>query len=528
MIKEWLEHTAGEELIIQSLNQPKHKPVVLKNKEHYFSSQNAFLFEYFGHKFVAANLCDLRDIFHTEALKSTLKEYKFYLFDNEPITFDHFFVDANLQRFYAELIERNSGLTFRCDEFNRDARELASFAIFEYRGARPFYSLLQFTNQVYSLAPGNELHLITNAFALSFKALFAKAVHKTICATLPKHGVYLLDFKGYPEIEGSLVYKNTYPLPVGIVVPGIFHKNKHREYVTIAYSLAQFFKAFKDSENNSVFSKPTGLKRINYLFNQLSQKPIKAKQSMEEDSLSFWRRRTVKIATVLKTGGISTGTGVALTPRIILTNKHIVKEESTASFAYFEGVKFKSAKTIEAKGCLDIGFMVTEEAMPVGDSFDGKAIGTTPSKGDLMMSIGYPVFEAKGGFDDNPFVSRGTLISSWAPKETVEPILLLTSNLIFNGNSGGGIYNSKGQLVGLTFANLCFDSTRPDSVINELALSINLSSLGGLLASLQHASSLDHALSILRTSQYMNMDSEEIRDAMEFYQERGELIHLIN
>ena len=129
----------------------------------------------------------------------------------------------------------------------------------------------------------------------------------------------------------------------------------------------------------------------------------------------------MKIATVLKTGGVSTGTGIALTARIVLTNKHIVKEEATDCFVYFQGLRYKSGASIESKGCLDIGFIVTESDMSVGAPFDRNNMAPVPCKGDTMLSIGYPIFEAKGGFDDNPFVSRGSLISAWKSKEAREP-----------------------------------------------------------------------------------------------------------
>ena len=81
---------------------------------------------------------------------------------------------------------------------------------------------------------------------LSFDKLFRNVGHSTVINQISSvyPGLYRLDFRGYPEIEGAVVFRenstgghflessNLDDL-VGIILPGMFHNSSYREYLTI-------------------------------------------------------------------------------------------------------------------------------------------------------------------------------------------------------------------------------------------------------------------------------------------------------
>lgn len=97
--------------------------------------------------------------------------------------------------------------------------------------------------------------------------------------------MYRLDFRGYPEIEGAVVFKENKMTShfseesnledlVGIVMPGMFHNSSYREYLTImmdfkllANNIAQYLFPLKVQELRTSNSKTS----FNRLFSAMRQ-----------------------------------------------------------------------------------------------------------------------------------------------------------------------------------------------------------------------------------------------------------------
>jgi S1-C subfamily serine protease len=157
------------------------------------------------------------------------------------------------------------------------------------------------------------------------------------------------------------------------------------------------------------------------------------------------------------------GTGVILhsqvsedDPRIkktyILTNEHVVSREgSLCKISIFVFLKQRSTvgrKEYEAEVVFvsdnhDIALVEIET--PVTEDF--KSVEIASEKSWDQMTLCDPVYLVSCGAGTVPCLTEGLLAS--VDKEETE--LGMTANIIY-GSSGGGIYNGKGQLIGLASA----------------------------------------------------------------------------
>lgn len=94
-------------------------------------------------------------------------------------------------------------------------------------------------------------------------------------------------------------------------------------------------------------------------------------------------------------------------------------------------------------------------------------------------------------------------------------MLVLSSNMIFSGNSGGPILDSTGRLIGIVFCTLKVDESR---VINQITLSVNLGMLSKLVWLLlkENSRSFDYGREIDK-NQILSIKDKVIDNASEFY-----------
>lgn len=120
-----------------------------------------------------------------------------------------------------------------------------------------------------------------------------------------------------------------------------------------------------------------------------------------------------------------------------------------------------------------------------------------PGRGSSVISCGYPADGSESHSTDIT-VSKGEILSTWSynpkalsakkdPKEASNSakklkgdtirllnsndMLILMSNMIFSGNSGGPILDHRGRLMGIVFCTL---ATGKDRVFNEISMAINI------------------------------------------------------
>lgn len=153
----------------------------------------------------------------------------------------------------------------------------------------------------------------------------------------------------------------------------------------------------------------------------------------------------------------ATGSGVVIADGFVLTNYHVVEDASALKIT-IAADNGKDAKTLDAELVaydknLDVAVMKVEglnlPAVELGDS-------DTLQVGDWAICIGNPLSTKfagtvtagiVSGLDRN--VSESTTTDKYGRKETVTNKMIQVDAAINNGNSGGGMFNTQGQLMGV-------------------------------------------------------------------------------
>lgn len=153
----------------------------------------------------------------------------------------------------------------------------------------------------------------------------------------------------------------------------------------------------------------------------------------------------------------ATGSGVVIADGFVLTNYHVVENASALKITIAADNE-KDAKTLDAELVaydknLDVAVMKVEglnlPAVELGDS-------DTLQVGDWAICIGNPLSTKfagtvtagiVSGLDRS--VSESTTTDKYGRKETVTNKMIQVDAAINNGNSGGGMFNTQGQLMGI-------------------------------------------------------------------------------
>ncbi len=140
------------------------------------------------------------------------------------------------------------------------------------------------------------------------------------------------------------------------------------------------------------------------------------------------------------------GSGVIISEDgYIITNYHVIDGASTITVTLRDGTTNYTAKLIGGDEDQDIALLKIDAtgltAATFGDS-------SSLSVGDYVIAIGNPLGELGGTVTDG-------IISALAREVTIENTnmtLLQTNAQISPGNSGGGLFNANGELIGITNA----------------------------------------------------------------------------
>ena len=131
--------------------------------------------------------------------------------------------------------------------------------------------------------------------------------------------------------------------------------------------------------------------------------------------------------------------------KYVITNNHVIENANRVAVRNGIGT-VSNAKVLKTSEKYDLAILELETPYP--DEFSIKAKNfELPKSGDDVISIGYPGI---GMTYDKPTITQG--IISKVFKDEVG--IFMTTAAINSGNSGGPIFNLKGNLVGVTFAKL--------------------------------------------------------------------------
>lgn len=140
--------------------------------------------------------------------------------------------------------------------------------------------------------------------------------------------------------------------------------------------------------------------------------------------------------------GSGTGSGFALTDRVLVTNRHVVAGADVVQLSTWDGRSLDV--TVNGFAATDdLALVIT--AAPLERSLE-LAEDSPPEPGTTVVAVGYP------GGDAIDF-ARGEVIDSvpGRPFDSTHPVLRITSEVI-PGDSGGPLLDEDGRVVGIVFA----------------------------------------------------------------------------
>jgi 2-alkenal reductase len=198
-----------------------------------------------------------------------------------------------------------------------------------------------------------------------------------------------------------------------------------------------------------------------------------ANLTLKEDSAVIDAVRKVKPAVVTivsqlqsgpnlfgDSGGTASGSGVIIDPKgYVVTNNHVIDGEKSILVIYSDGTK-SSATIAGTDPITDIAVLKVDRQVPavaeLGDS-------GTLEPGQVALAIGSPLGDFRGT------VTLG-VISALNRRVGRQQGLIQTDAAINNGNSGGPLVNSMGQVIGIN--TLVVRSTGEGNVAEGLGFAI--------------------------------------------------------
>jgi len=144
--------------------------------------------------------------------------------------------------------------------------------------------------------------------------------------------------------------------------------------------------------------------------------------------------------------GVATGSGFALDPHTIITNRHVLAGAAVLELNTWDGSSLDADVDESATGRLvDIGVTKVSEPLPAVAK-----LGSDPKPGQRVTAVGYPL---GGPLTLSPGRVIAYLDGSTLPGEIAFPGKVMElSTRIKHGNSGGPLLDSAGRVVGVIFA----------------------------------------------------------------------------
>ena len=138
--------------------------------------------------------------------------------------------------------------------------------------------------------------------------------------------------------------------------------------------------------------------------------------------------------------GVGTGSGFAIDPQTLVTNRHVVAGADRLEVNSADGRTF-SVSAAEVGTLGDIAFVTVDGALPVVADLAGR-----PPQGEEVSAVGYP----RGG----PLtITEGVVVDHVDGGPFGVPgVILRTTADVAPGNSGGPLLDRRGRVVGVVYA----------------------------------------------------------------------------
>ncbi|MCL2455679.1 MAG: serine protease [Micrococcales bacterium] len=168
--------------------------------------------------------------------------------------------------------------------------------------------------------------------------------------------------------------------------------------------------------------------------------PATSSDLLSPDGFDAVQRMAVRIRNV-GCGRLSTGSGFALDPHTLVTNKHVVADSAQLQISTYDGHDLTASATSTAE-LADLALVRTDGELPSWATL----ADTDPKVGDRITVVGYPEGRALT-------VTDGTVVAT-----TTDPLnlslgeVLVTDAPVEPGSSGSAALDADGRVVGVVYA----------------------------------------------------------------------------
>ena len=150
------------------------------------------------------------------------------------------------------------------------------------------------------------------------------------------------------------------------------------------------------------------------------------------------REVTLRVRSV-ECGGLGIGSAVAIAPRLLATNRHVVDSAQQLEIQTWDGRAVR-VRAIETAQYQDLGLVRVDVDLPAVAANAGDA-----AIGESVSAVGYP---EGGRFQRSPGIVVDYV--EGIPFGQATRVMRVTIPLR-HGNSGGAVLNQRGEMVGIAF-----------------------------------------------------------------------------
>ena len=226
------------------------------------------------------------------------------------------------------------------------------------------------------------------------------------------------------------------------------NKSKALEYKLIVYKYYEFIKNKKKLRETKTWILSVDPKYFDKPVKVRKERKEQNKKYQEEEIINYEDNQITPHYEEFAFAPNSAGSGFIVGDgKFVITNRHVI--EGAKKISVRNGIgKVSKAKVAAISQVYDLAILELEKPYPKHFSIKDKDI-ITPKPGEDIISVGYP---NTGLTYDLPTITEG-IVSKIFQDDGVDPAVdgkFLITARINKGNSGGPIFNLRGQLVGVS------------------------------------------------------------------------------
>lgn len=379
------------------------------------------------------------------------------------------FYDKDYVKFFKELFQKNPHLLFskKPEAVDTDIIRNISFILLAYDNNVPYLNESEF-NLLSGTIPeiSQNIYTLGSPFGILSSELYRNLLHKGVISNVFKvktngsfdelvYGKYIftIDALNFNGFEGAIVLDEEYKF-LGIIIPSLLFERKKTNYVTFAINLS------------SLFENLLSLKNEIELFNndssnvELGVKPINLREYEFQTPL----KSIMTVCQLLYKNNWASGILLSKKEGLIISVAHLfdknINIENETILVKFSLLKtmFK-AKIIEvSKGSFDLCLLKIEDSQFKNNKCQS-ALKNAKFASSSNISIGTTAYAIGFGYfapfsSDFPLISKGIVSKIIKDKTSQEPLLIQSDCRIYNGFSGGGLFNQNNEVIGLIIFNI--------------------------------------------------------------------------